>query len=84
MPKFRKRPIVVEAVQVTDAWFDDDHPNPLHPTGIVMDPKERCVFIPTLEGKMRGEIGDWIITGIAGEKYPRKESIFHLTYEPVE
>lgn len=39
--------------------------------------------IKTLEGVMVGEIGDWLITGIAGEKYPCKDEIFRATYEPV-
>jgi hypothetical protein len=82
MPKFRKKPVVIEAIQVVDAWFDGDHPNPLHVTGIIYDPKERCVFIETLEGKMRGDMGDWIITGVQGEKYPCKPDIFEATYEP--
>jgi hypothetical protein len=38
--------------------------------------------IVTLEGKMRVNVGDWIITGIAGERYPCKPEIFEITYEP--
>lgn len=40
--------------------------------------------IKTLEGIMVGEPGDWLITGIAGEKYPCKDAIFQATYEPIE
>jgi len=40
--------------------------------------------IPTLEGIMRADAGDWIITGVAGEQYPVKPAIFEKTYEPVE
>ena len=39
--------------------------------------------IKTLEGVMVGRPGDWLITGIAGEKYPCKDEIFRATYEPV-
>mgnify|MGYP000890839106 FL=1 len=39
--------------------------------------------IKTLEGVMVGEPGDWLITGITGEKYPCKDEIFRATYEPV-
>lgn len=42
------------------------------------------MFIPTLEGVMRADPGDYIITGIRGEQYPCKPDIFHATYEPVE
>lgn len=39
--------------------------------------------IATLEGTMLAEPGDWIITGVEGEVYPCKDSIFRATYEPV-
>lgn len=40
--------------------------------------------IPTLEGVMTAQPGDWIITGINGEQYPPcKPDIFEKTYEPV-
>lgn len=42
---------------------------------------ERTV-IHTLEGVMVAEVGDWIITGVKGERYPCKPDIFALTYEP--
>lgn len=40
--------------------------------------------IQTLEGTMRAEPGDWIITGIKGEQYPCKPDIFERTYEPAD
>jgi hypothetical protein len=40
--------------------------------------------IETLEGTMRAAPGDWIITGVQGERYPCKPDIFAATYEPVE
>lgn len=39
--------------------------------------------IPTLEGIMHADVGDWIITGIKGEQYPCKPDVFEKTYEPV-
>ena len=39
--------------------------------------------IPTLEGTMHADVGDWIITGVKGEQYPCKPDIFEQTYEPV-
>lgn len=39
--------------------------------------------IETLEGVMHAEPGDWIITGVNGERYPCKPDIFEKTYEPV-
>ena len=61
MAKYRKRPVVVEAVQLTEE-----------------------VKIPTLEGVMTGNIGDWLITGVNGEQYPCKDDIFKKTYEEVK
>jgi hypothetical protein len=39
--------------------------------------------IQTLEGPMTAMPGDWIIIGVAGEKYSCKDAIFRRTYEPV-
>ncbi|MBK6858030.1 MAG: hypothetical protein IPG97_16160 [Microthrixaceae bacterium] len=41
-------------------------------------------LIPTLEGTMRADVGDWIIRGVQGEFYPCKPDIFEVTYEVVE
>jgi len=43
-----------------------------------------AVYINTLEGKMRANPGDWIITGVKGERYPCKPDIFEETYEAVD
>lgn len=40
--------------------------------------------VETLEGVMTASPGDWIITGINGEKYPCKPEIFEKTYSPVD
>lgn len=42
------------------------------------------LIIQTLEGNMKADPGDWIITGVHGEKYPCKPDIFEKTYEPIE
>ena len=44
---------------------------------------DRVMIIHTLEGDMRADIGDWIITGLRGEDYPCKPDIFEKSYEPV-
>ncbi|WP_219350129.1 hypothetical protein [Helicobacter sp. 11S02596-1] len=43
---------------------------------------DKEVIIPTLEGDMKANIGDWIITGVKGEQYPCKPDVFEKTYEP--
>lgn len=45
---------------------------------------DKKLVIHTLEGDMTAQVGDWIITGLRGEKYPCKPDIFEKSYEPVE
>ena len=42
------------------------------------------MIIHTLEGDMRANVGDWIITGLRGEQYPCKPDIFEKTYERID
>lgn len=78
--KFRKKPVVIEA----ERFFSDKDYHSLgvefgHPLPGV----PACYFIRTLEGWHEVTGGDWIITGIKGERYPCKPDIFEATYEPV-
>lgn len=79
MSKFRKKPVVIEAVQFHRLG---DHPNV-----VATDESPTGFGIHTLEHTaIKHEVtpGDWIITGVQGEVYPCKNSIFQETYEPVE
>ncbi len=81
MPKFRKKPIIIEAEQFWPyklPWPEGVIPN--DPT-LAVNTKG---VIKTLEGWLTVSPGDWIIRGIAGEFYPCKPDIFAKTYEPVE
>jgi hypothetical protein len=89
MAKFRKKPVVIEAFQLHNRVGTDDRPEWLKQAA----DEGRVVFhdqrnapghwtIPTLEGEMRGDHGDWIIKGVKGELYPCKPDIFEATYEP--
>lgn len=83
--KYRKKPVVVEAVRWTGdnideiidfctvAYLDADNPR-----------NEVELHIRTLEGGMVANDGDYIIKGVQGEFYPCKPDIFEKTYEPVE
>lgn len=78
MAIFRKKPIVIEAVR----WHGfEDGP---HNLGIVPFSQSGKGWIDTLEGGHQVMPGDWIITGIKGEKYPCKPDIFEATYDLVE
>ncbi len=82
MAKFRKRPVVIEAEQMPM----DPNVEGIHwPDGVMREPGEgKPLFIETLEGPHIVTPGDWIITGVKGEKYPCKPDIFEMTYEPAE
>jgi len=72
--KFRKKPVVIEAQQF---FYEDAH----WPAG-VEGGSNGHPYIRTLEGDMRVSDGDWVITGVKGEKYPCKDEIFRATYAP--
>jgi len=80
---------VVDAVQITEEWFNGEHPNPLHPVStpdflVIINPRRRCVEIETLEDVMVGNVGDWIITDVNDGLYTCKADVFEKTYEPAE
>ena len=80
MGKFRKKPVVIEAVQ-----FDVHEPNLPYGVCVKADaPGIAYAHIHTLEGPLGVSHADWIITGIKGEKYPCKTDIFEATYEAVK
>ncbi|PTJ07785.1 hypothetical protein BU036_00950 [Staphylococcus simulans] len=51
------------------------------PVVVDAEKAKKTTFIDTLEGRMKAEKGDWIITGVNGEQYPVKPDIFEKTYE---
>lgn len=78
MPRFRKKPIVIEAIQ----WFKDgDHPAVKRIPIELVNGCWAVDQIETLEGPMNVIPGDWIITGVEGEHYPCKPDIFEASYE---
>lgn len=87
--KFRKKPVVIEAWQVSP---DDGQTRQLPPMWLISaiacrPPTVEAIpggglNIKTLEGVMRAEVGDWVIQGVKGELYPCKPDIFTATYEP--
>ena len=93
MSKYRKKPVVIDAVQLLDdgesivsaACFTlecdvlSDH------LQFIEYVKNQGGFaIPTLEGEMFASFGDYIIKGVNGEFYPCKPDIFAKTYEAVD
>lgn len=85
MPLFRKKPVVIEAIQLDFNNKDEikkflgaDLGRTVSAPGHV-----DAVYIQTLEGTMRADPGDWIIRGVKGELYPCKDDIFKATYDPM-
>jgi hypothetical protein len=99
MPKYRKKPVVIEAELykpgMEDGYkvFDRYSSDPLERPEFVSKEKYEemtfkptiiCPAIKTLEGWYEISEGDYIITGVKGERYPCKPDIFEETYELVE
>jgi len=94
MPKFRKKPVIIEAITFDELvvhglavganvvngmpWSFDYKGQP------ITHENDDCYLIPTLEGSMQFTRGDMLITGVKGEIYPCKADIFAATYEAVE
>ena len=77
--KYRKKPVVVEAVQ----WTGKNHVEMCEFIDwevLEIRPKEGLI-IHTLEGDHHASPGDYIIKGVNGEFYPCKPDIFSKTYE---
>ncbi len=90
MTKYRKKPVVIEAVQLTwENWSeicdfaDVGLLKENHPEGCMLSENRIGLNIPTLEGLMLAEENTWIIKGVKGELYPCKPDIFEMTYEEV-
>lgn len=88
MAKYRKKPVVIEAVQ-----FDGSGDSCTEVTEFLGGPMAEGHrwksnthmggYIETLEGEHEFKARDWIIKGVAGEFYPCKPEIFEATYDPV-
>jgi hypothetical protein len=86
MPKFRKNPVVIEAVQWHGANVAEIELFTEGKAAGLKDGEGKIdrFLIPTLEGDHLCSLGDWIIRGVVGEFYPCKDNIFRKTYDPVE
>ena len=79
--KYRKKPVVVEAVQ----WNDNNHKEVINfAENKIWFYALGNMWIATLEGDMVAKKGDYIIKGVQGEYYPCKPDIFAETYEELE
>ena len=96
MAKFRKKSVVIEAIQFTghngfeiEQWSRSEFGGRIVIESPVLEPSPdnpsgHYLQIATLEGVMIGNVNDWIIKGVKGEFCPCKPDIFAATYELVE
>lgn len=87
--KYRKKPIIIDAEPYRAGLEDGFDYGILGDEGFMQLAEDDIAgypvpFIKTLEGNHYITEGDWIITGIKGERYPIKEDIFFETYEKVD
>lgn len=82
--RYRARPLEIDAVQLTNEWFDRPHPNPLHPIGLLINPRTRTAAVDTREGVITARIGDWIIDTGAARRLTCKDIIFKTFFEAAE
>lgn len=100
MPKFKKKPVVIEAFQMTrkrrfdnsdwpiwlhEAWNKEmGEEGCLHPSKFPNSDGTDELDIYTPEGVYRVTYDDWIIQGVKGEIYPCKPDIFERTYNALD
>lgn len=92
MAKYRKKPVVVEAITFdemvefgkTQAALWNGMPWSFNYAGQpITHENDTCYLIPTIEGVMRMTPIHVLVTGVQGEVYPCRRDIFDATYEPV-
>lgn len=85
--RFRKKPVEIEAVRFAAnlnqhgmdmlvSWMRENGGDAHH--------DGTSIYINTLEGQMRADVGDYIIRGLKGEFYPCKPDIFQASYDPAD
>ena len=92
--KYRKKPVVIEAIQWNGLNYKEIEKFAGYDTAILEEvrkpnidariPGQYCLYIRTLEGIMEAKTGDYIIRGVNGEYYPCKQDIFEKTYDIAE
>ena len=82
--QYSKKPVAIEAIQLTDdnhseiiQWLSSYNVESYTLESIDF-PR---LYIKTLEGVMKANVGDYIIKGVKNEFYPCKPEIFEMTYE---
>lgn len=91
-PKFRKKPVIIDAVKVSEVIEHAKNSDCVSQEPWIREAIDKQiisigtseVFVKTDEGLMRGDYDDMIIRGVKGELYPCKPDVFEKTYESIE
>lgn len=88
--QFRKKPIVIDAMQWTGdnadslRVFTDGRFTEVAPEDRTDDPDKDAAVLDNLHSTwVLMTRGDWVIRGVQGEFYPCVDTVFAATYEPV-
>ena len=81
--KYRQKPIVIEAIQ----FNGNNESEIIEFTKSIALTRPECLKsmrIPTFEGDMIANVGDWVIKDVNGYFYQCKSDIFEKTYDLTE
>jgi hypothetical protein len=78
--QYRKKPVVIDAIELKFSTESQDEIIQWS-NNTIQKGLDGGLRIPTLEGIMVANTGDYIIRGVKGEYYPCKPDIFKMTYE---
>ena len=84
--KYRKIPVVQEGIRYTGynaAEVLKFMGRSAHASEVVPDRMYGCILIPTLEGVLSAQPGDYVMKGVKGEFYPVKPHIFPEIFEEI-
>ena len=94
MGKFRKKPVVIEAITFDELVNHGLENGANVINGIpwnwnykghsITHETDECYLIPTMEGTMKMTPNNMLITGVEGEIYPCEIGIFEATYEKAD
>jgi hypothetical protein len=78
--QYRKKPVVIDA-EIYDGTALSVERIMMMGGSREINNSPEGLYITTLEGIMKANIGDWVIKGVKSELYPCKPDIFEATYE---
>ncbi len=95
MTRFRKKPVEIDAWPIRSfvhgepgrralAFMPEPVQDAVERNCIAWDEDAGKLVIATLEGRMHGDLDDWLIRGIKGEFYACKPDVFEATYGPAD